>query len=176
MKIYIKNMVCRGTRLLIIQELEILGFSYNAIELGMIDFKKDLSLNELNELDQALNQYGLALTFRDIRIVSEIRYLIHELVGNKIQLWNDFSNFITRKFGYNYSYLDEHFKLETGFSIENYYIEKSNEIGGRKENDNLILSPGTDMLNSFGDRGEKNCNGKKQVSKYLMFINLLFTI
>jgi len=70
MKIYIKNMVCRGTRLLIIQELERLGFSYNAIELEMIDFKKDLSLNELNELYQALNQYGLVVTFRDIRIVS----------------------------------------------------------------------------------------------------------
>ena len=174
MKIYIKNMVCRGTRLLIIQELERPGFSYNAIELGMIDFKKDLSLNELNELYQALNQYGLMVTFRDIRIVSEIRYLIHELVENKIQLWNDFSNYIIQKFGYNYSYLDEHFKLETGFSIENYYIENSNEREGRKENDNLILSPGTDMLNSFGNREAKKLRwektGKQILNVYKSFV------
>jgi hypothetical protein len=34
MKIYIKNMVCQGTRFFVIQELEGLGFKYNTFESG----------------------------------------------------------------------------------------------------------------------------------------------
>ncbi len=126
MKIYIKNMVCIGTRLLIIKELERLGISYNSIDPGVIDFKKDLSLNEIGELNQALCEYGLEVTFRDIQFVTEIRCLIHNLVGNNIQFWNDFSNYITRKSGNDYAFLDKCFILETGSSIENYYKEMYN--------------------------------------------------
>jgi hypothetical protein len=123
MKIYIKNMVCIGTKSLIIKELENLGFSYNSIDPGVIDFKKDLSLNEIRQLNQALGEYGLEVTFRDIRFVTEIRCLIHDLVDNNIQLWNDFSNYITRKLGNDYAFLNKCFMLETGSTIETYYNE-----------------------------------------------------
>ncbi len=123
MKIFIKNMVCRGTKSLIIKELERLGFNYNSIDPGVIDFKKDLSLNEIRELNEALGEYGLEVTFRDIRFVTEMRCLIHDLVDNNMQLWNDFSNYITGKLGSDYAFMNKLFMLETGSSIENYYKE-----------------------------------------------------
>jgi hypothetical protein len=63
------------------------------------------------------------VTFRDIRFVTEIRCLIHDLVDNKMQLWNDFSNYITRKLGSDYALMDKLFMLETGSTIESYYKE-----------------------------------------------------
>jgi hypothetical protein len=71
MKIYIKNMVCRGTKSFIIKELERLGFNYNTLDPGIIDFKNNLSFRELRKLSQTLSEYGLKVTLRDFRFVPE---------------------------------------------------------------------------------------------------------
>jgi hypothetical protein len=63
MKIYIKNMVCQGTKSFVLLELERLGFKYNKFEFGEIDLEKDLSLLEIEKLDQSLRKYGLEFTF-----------------------------------------------------------------------------------------------------------------
>ena len=41
MKVNIKNMVCNGTRFFVIEELERLGFKYNAFASSIIDFKEE---------------------------------------------------------------------------------------------------------------------------------------
>lgn len=63
MKIYIKNMVCQGTRLLIIQELQRLGFKFRSFESGGIDIEKDLSQSEIELIDNVLNSFGLDFIF-----------------------------------------------------------------------------------------------------------------
>jgi hypothetical protein len=73
MKIFIKNMVCNGTRSYVIQELEELGFKYNTFESGEIDFVKDLSKSDKNKIDQSLQKYGLELSFGKTSLVSKIR-------------------------------------------------------------------------------------------------------
>jgi hypothetical protein len=74
MKIYIKNMVCSGTRSLVIQELKGLGFNYNSFESGEIDFEDNLSLAERKKLYQSMQQYGLELNYRGSDLLSKIRY------------------------------------------------------------------------------------------------------
>jgi hypothetical protein len=59
MKIYIKNMVCQGTRAYVLLELERLSINYNSFEHGEIDTEKDLSFSEIRELDDVLQKYGL---------------------------------------------------------------------------------------------------------------------
>jgi len=62
MKIYIKNMVCQGTKFFVINELRKLGFRYNKFESGELDLREDLSLSEIKELDHSLRKYGLEYT------------------------------------------------------------------------------------------------------------------
>ena len=63
MKIYIKNIVCHGTRLLIIQELKRLGFNFRSFESGEIDLEKDLSLSEIKIIHDTLHEFGLDVIF-----------------------------------------------------------------------------------------------------------------
>lgn len=63
MKIYIKNIMCQGTKLLIIQELERLGINFRSFELGEIDLEKDLSLAEIKKLDDTFRKYELDVIF-----------------------------------------------------------------------------------------------------------------
>lgn len=63
MKIYIKNMVCQGTRFYVLRELERLGFKYNTFGSGEIDFEEDLSSADKKKLDQSLSKYGLEVIF-----------------------------------------------------------------------------------------------------------------
>jgi hypothetical protein len=127
MKIYIKNMVCQGTKLFVLLELEKLDFKYNSFKLGEIDFEEDLSLTEIEKLDHALSKYGLELTFTQSKLVSRIREAILDLVENNISLKTSFSHYLSQKVGYNFVYLNKYFRDETGLPIEEYYLEKSNE-------------------------------------------------
>ena len=77
MKIYLRNMVCQGTRLLVIKELAKLGLKFSSFEFSEIHFEKDLSLSEINELNQSLKKMGLDVIFRNSKLVKEIRDVIN---------------------------------------------------------------------------------------------------
>ena len=127
MKVYIKNMGCQGTKLFVIHEFESLGIIFRSFEFGEIDLEEDLSLAEIKELDNALQQYGLEIIFRNSKLVTRIREAILDLVENKITIDTSLPNYISEKVGYNYTYLDEYYRKETGLPIKDYYTEKKNE-------------------------------------------------
>jgi AraC family transcriptional regulator len=127
MKIYIKNMVCQGTKHVVHLELKRLGIGYKKFELGEIDLEEDLSLAEIRQLDDSLRRYGLAIIFRNSKIVDKIRNAVNDLVNNKVTLKTSFSFYISDSLSINYTYLSEYFKIETGIPIEEYFIEKKNE-------------------------------------------------
>jgi hypothetical protein len=127
MKIYIKNMVCQGTKLFVLHELESLGIFYRSFELGEIDLKEDLTLGEIKKLDNALRKYGLEIMFRKSKLVSRIREAVLDLVENNVTINTSLSYYISQKVGYNYTYLNACYRKETGLPIEEYYIEKKNE-------------------------------------------------
>lgn len=84
MKIYIKNMVCLGTKSFVIKELEGLGYNYSSFESGEIDFEVNLSRTERKKLDQSMQQFGLELNYRRSDLLSKIRNTIHNLADNYI--------------------------------------------------------------------------------------------
>jgi hypothetical protein len=59
MKIYIKNMVCQGTRKFVIQEVKKLGLRLKSFEPGVIEFCRDLTQTEIDALICSLRKYGL---------------------------------------------------------------------------------------------------------------------
>ena len=65
MEIYIRNMVCRGTKPLVLHELGKLGLNYKTFEFGKLEFEKNLSQSEIQVLESSLSQYGLKLSISE---------------------------------------------------------------------------------------------------------------
>jgi hypothetical protein len=143
MKVYIKNMVCQGTKNFVLLELRKLGINYSKFELGEIDLENDLSLEDIKRLDTSLRKYGLEIVFRKSKVVDKIRHAVHDLVMNDLTLRTSFSYYISDRLGYNYTYLNTYFKKETGIPIEEYYIEK------KVEKMSINKPRWSDVLNTF---------------------------
>ncbi len=133
MKIYIKNMVCQGTKFFVLYELEKLGLRYSSFQLGEIEFADDLTLAQITRLDEVLRKYGLEVIFKNSKLVSMIRDAVVDLVENNDKLNGSFSYYISSRVGNNYTYLNRYFTRETGLPIEEYYIEKKSERTTLKE-------------------------------------------
>lgn len=109
------------------EELDSRNMRYKSIEVGEINFKDEISLKEIYNLDQALYKCNLSLIFNNTKIVTDIRNVILDLVSQGVRPEKNISDHLTGKLGYNYAYLNMYFTLETGLSIEKYYNEKSVE-------------------------------------------------
>jgi hypothetical protein len=72
MKIYIKNMVCQGTKVLLIKELEKLDFKCRSFEGNEIYFENDLSLKEINLLDRSLDKYGVEIKLKESNLLQDV--------------------------------------------------------------------------------------------------------
>jgi hypothetical protein len=59
MKIYIKNMVCQGTRKFVLMEIKKLGLNLKSLELDVLEFQGELSPSQEVALEYRLGKYGL---------------------------------------------------------------------------------------------------------------------
>ncbi len=109
------------------EELDRRNMRYKSIEVGEINFKDEISLKEIYNLDLALYQCNLSLIFNNTKIVTDIRNVILDMVSQCVGPETNIAAQLTGKLGYNYAYLNMYFTLETGLSIEKYYNEKSVE-------------------------------------------------
>jgi AraC family transcriptional regulator len=126
MDLQVKNMVCDRCKKVVKEELEGLGLEVVRIELGDIEISQKLGAVQLAEVRQRLEENGFEL-LDDQRqaLVEQIRTLVIEEVqhfkGNKPEYQN-FSDYLSQKSGYDYSYLSHLFSTETGSTIEQYLI------------------------------------------------------
>lgn len=61
MKVFIKNMVCQGTRKFVLQEIKKLGFKLISFDSGEIEFEKDLLPSEIKTLERSMFKFGLVI-------------------------------------------------------------------------------------------------------------------
>jgi AraC family transcriptional regulator len=127
MKVYIKNMVCQGTKNFVLLELRNLGINYKKFEIGEIDLEEELSSVEIKKLEYSLRKYGLAIVFGKSALVEKIKNAILDLVENNRTLETSFSYYISKTIGKNYTYLNKCFREEAGIPMEEYYMEKKTE-------------------------------------------------
>lgn len=127
-------MVCQGTKYIVLIELRRLGINFRTFELGEIEFSKELSPVEIKKLDEALSRYGLEMVFKKSKLVSTVREVVRDLIVNNISPKPSFSSYISQHAGYEYAYLNRYFMKETGSPIEEYFLEKKNEM----ESHNLV--------------------------------------
>lgn len=69
-------MVCQGTRKFVLIELKKLGLKMKSFESGEIEFHRQLTSKETDELIYSLRKYGLEVSVR--RHAGEINFAINE--------------------------------------------------------------------------------------------------
>jgi AraC family transcriptional regulator len=131
MILQIKNMVCDRCKRVVNEELSHLGINITKIELGVVETNGELSTAQLEQVKKVMINNGFEiLDDRKGALAEHIKTLIIEeiqyLKGNKPAAMN-FSDYLSQKTGYDYSYLSNLFPAEAGVTIEHYIIAQKIE-------------------------------------------------
>ena len=149
MKLYIKNMVSHRCKMIVKSELEKLGLHYIIVELGEVEIKENISVKQRSLLNIDLMKSGLAL-MEDKKsiLIEKIKNIIVELVHySEKRLEINFSDYLSEKLNYNYTYLANIFSENQGTTIEHFFL--SHKIERVKEllvYDELSLTEIADKL------------------------------
>ncbi len=133
MFIYIKYMVSLRCKMVVKQELQKLGLHYVNVELGTIEILENITDIQRAQLLKNLKIYGLELldNKRNI-IIAKIKALIIEMIHYSDELPNvNYSDYISEKLEYDYTYLANTFSEVKGITIQQFII--INKIERAKE-------------------------------------------
>ena len=124
MKLYIKYMVSIRCKMMVKSELEKLGLHYGVVDLGDVEVIGDISPEQRSQLKAALLKSGLEL-MDDQRamLIEKIKNVIVEMVHYADDPpKTNFSDYLSGKLDYDYTYLANIFSEVTGITIEHYII------------------------------------------------------
>lgn len=134
MKLYIKYMVSLRCKLMVTSELEKLGLNYTNIELGMVDTREHLTKGQLLKLKKSLALSGLELLDdKKSILISRIKSVIIDMIHYTDEVPKvNYSDYISEKLGYDYTYLSNIFSEVKGITIQhfiiNHKIERAKEL------------------------------------------------
>lgn len=134
MKLYVKYMVSLRCKMMVKEELKKLGIRYMTVDLGVVEIFEDIHENQFNELQANLLRSGLEL-LDDKRsiLIEKIKNVIIELIHYSDELPEiNYSDYISEKLGYDYTYLANIFSEVKGTTIQQFIImhkiEKAKEL------------------------------------------------
>ncbi len=134
MNLYIKYMVSLRCKMLVKEELHKLGMDDVTVELGVVEIQDDITMDQREALRNSLAKSGLELLDdkRNI-LVEKIKNVIVELIHHAEDLPNvNDSEYISKKLGYDYTYLSNTFSEVKGMTIQKFIIlnkiEKAKEM------------------------------------------------
>ncbi|RRO17183.1 helix-turn-helix domain-containing protein [Flavobacteriaceae bacterium 14752] len=134
MKLYIKYMVSLRCKLMVKSELEKLDLHYTSIEMGMIEIKENITNELKQQLKTNLAVSGLELLDDQKSIlVDKIKNVISEMIHYSDEVPKvNYSDFISEKLDYDYTYLSNLFSEVKGITIQhfiiNHKIERAKEL------------------------------------------------
>jgi AraC-like DNA-binding protein len=107
------------------EQLQLLGLQHSLIELGTVELKERLTDEQREKLSIALLKSGLELMDdKKMILIEKIKNVIIELVHYTDELPKmNFSDFLSEKLGYDYTYMANIFSEVKGITIEHYIIE-----------------------------------------------------
>ncbi|MCW3126615.1 MAG: transcriptional regulator, AraC family [Bacteroidetes bacterium] len=105
-------------------ELDHLGLRYGSIELGEAEIKEDISPTQREKLKAGLLRAGLELMDdKRAMLIEKIKNVIVEMVHYADEPpKTNFSDYLSAKLEYDYTYLSNLFSEVTGVTIEHYII------------------------------------------------------
>ncbi|WP_179415003.1 helix-turn-helix domain-containing protein [Mucilaginibacter sp. E4BP6] len=124
MILFIKNMVGVSCKVISQMELEKLGLKCISVEIGRIEISESVSPEYLQKIKAAFLIFGLEVidTKKEI-LVEKIKHVIIEMIHHTDdRLKMNFSNYLSEKLNYDYTYLSNTFVEEEGITIEYFII------------------------------------------------------
>ncbi len=124
MKLYIKYMVSLRCKMVVKEELRRLGINYLNITLGQVELFEKITLLQQEQFRDALKQSGLELMDdKKSVLIEKIKDVIIEMVHYEEELPKvNFSEYLSEKLDYNYTYLANLFSETECITIEHYII------------------------------------------------------
>lgn len=131
MQLLIKNMVCNRCVRVVREELEKIGLNVTKVELGIATINLTGENIQYDLIQNALQKEGFELIEdHKASIIERIKHLIiNEIHHNKGQkpTSQNFSDFLVKKIGYEYSYLSNLFSSVEKTTLEKYIIAQKIE-------------------------------------------------
>lgn len=124
MKLYVKYMVSQRCKILVGEELKKLGIRHAMVDLGVIELLEDITPEQRDVLKTNLKKSGLELLDNKRSILVEsIKNLIIEMIHYSHEEPKvNYSDFISEKLGYDYTYLANVFSEVKGITIQQFII------------------------------------------------------
>jgi AraC-like DNA-binding protein len=124
MKLYVKNMACLSCKVFVKDALQEMDIHTVKVELGEIETKEEVSDEEKQQLNKLIKKVGLELLeSKQGVLIEKIRKIIVDYVyhSEEKEIIN-FSDLLSQKLNYSYSYLANFFSEVEATTIEQYVI------------------------------------------------------
>jgi len=117
-------MVSLRCKIVVKEELRKMGLHFVIVDLGEIEIMETLNSHELEELKNALQLSGLELMDdKKAVLIEKIKNVIIEMVHYSDELPNiNYSDYISSKLNYDYTYLSNIFSEVKGLTIQHFII------------------------------------------------------
>ena len=124
LRLYIRNMVCIRCKMVVKQELRKLGLHYIIVDLGEVEIMEEISPEQQAKFKIALHKFGLELMDdKKSILIEKIKNVVIELIHYSDEpLKINFSNYLSDKLHYDYTYLANLFSEVEGTTIEHFII------------------------------------------------------
>lgn len=117
-------MVSLRCKMMVKQELIKLGLKYVAIDLGVVEVLEDITSTQRQQLKENLLRSGLELlNDKKSILIEKIINVITDMIHYSDELPRiNYSEYISKKLGYDYTYLSNVFSEVKGINIQQYII------------------------------------------------------
>jgi len=124
MKLYIKYMVSQRCKMMVKEELKKLGLRYVIVDLGLVEILEDITSQQREQLKTNLQKSGLELLDdKKSILIEKIKNVITEMIHHSDDLpILNYSEFISKKLNYDYTYLSNIFSEVKGITIQQFII------------------------------------------------------
>jgi AraC-like DNA-binding protein len=124
MKLYIKYMVSLRCKMVVKEELTKLGLHYVVLDLGVVEILENITEEQRAKLRRELIKSGLLLLDSKLAIlVDKIVSVIVEMIHYNEEVPKvNYSDFISEKLGFDYTYLSNVFSEVKGITIPQFII------------------------------------------------------
>lgn len=123
-------MVCNRCIKVVAEEFAKLDFRINLIELGKVEIQKQPTDSDIKKIKEILSKNGFELIDdKNSRIINQIKTNIIELIHHQKEKAEhiNFSDFLSKEIGFEYSYLSKLFSSVEGTTIEKYHVHQKIE-------------------------------------------------
>lgn len=124
MKLYIKYMVSLRCKMVVKEELKRLRIPHGQIDLGFVETHEDVSTEQLEKLKSRLAKSGLeVLDDKKSILIEKIKNVIIEMIHYRDEVPQvNYSDYISEKLNYDYTYLSNVFSEVKGITIQQFII------------------------------------------------------